>query len=206
MKKNAGISTMMVTGMAAFVSIFAMVLLVVLRTTIGGGTDNSQAMTEAEEKGDAISKQFILDVASSDINLYWDKVNVALICVGNDKFSVTWLERENVYRVAMNYSDAGLSAEEKAEEAQEKAKNIINLPEKPSEGDDPYADVRAAKNSQQTLAIGLRAFYVETGLENEAKLTLRIKYNDAENKVQLLEKDYVQSYSAGALAFRSTHK
>ena len=206
MKKNAGISTMMVTGMAAFVSVFAMVLLIVLRGTIGGGTDNTQAMTEAEEKGEVISKQFILDVSTADINVYWDKVNMALICVANDKFSVTWLERENVYRVAMNYSEDGLTAEQKAEEAQEKAKNIINLPDKPSEGEDSYADVRTAKGSQQTLAIGLRAFFAETNLENEAKLTLRIKYNDSENKVQLLEKEYVQAYSAGALSFRAAHQ
>lgn len=206
MKKNAGISTMMVTGMAAFVSIFAMVLLIVLRGTIGGGTDNSKALTEAEEKGEAINRSFVLDVSTADINVYWDKVNMAMICVGNDKFSVTWLERENVYRCAMSYSDSNLTAEQKAEEAQENAKNIILNPEA-NDGEDPsLANCRAARASMQTLAIGLRAFYVETGLDAEAKLTLRIKYNDSENKVQLLEKEYSQAYSAGAVSFREAHK
>ena len=58
----------------------------------------------------------------------------------------------------------------------------------------------------QTLAIGLRAFYVETGLDAEAKMTLRIKYNDSENKTQLLEKEYTQAYSSEAQAFRAAHK
>ena len=189
--------------MAAFISIFAMVLLIVLRGAIGGGGDNEKAVQEAEDKATEISQQFIFDVAGADINVYWDKVNMAVTCVSSDKFTVTWLERENVYRVAMSYSSADLTAAEKAEEAQEKTKNIINLPEKASEGEDSYADVRAAKATQQTLGIGLRAFYVETGLENEAKLTLRIKYNDNENKTQLLEKEYVQAYSDGAKAFRA---
>ena len=205
MKKNEGISTMMVTGMAAFISVFAMVLLIVLRGAIGGGGGNEQAIQEAEDRATTISQQFTLDASTADINLYWDKVNMALICVSSDKFSVTWLDRpkEAIYRVAMAYSSTDLSSVEKAEEAQEKAKYIVNLPDKPSEGEDEYADVRAAKGSQQTLATGIYAFYVETSVENEAKMTLRIKYSDKENKAQILEKEYAQAYSDGAKAFRA---
>ena len=47
MKKNSGISTIVVTGMAAFVSIFAMLLLIVLRSTIGGGKDTEKNLQEA---------------------------------------------------------------------------------------------------------------------------------------------------------------
>ena len=82
-------------------------------------------------------------------------------------------------------------------------KHIINLPDKPSEGEDEYADVRAARGTQQTLSTGIYAFYVETAVENEAKMTLRIKYSDKDNKSQILEKEYVQAYSDSAKAFRA---
>ena len=50
MKKNAGISTIMVTGMAAFVSVFVMILLIVLRSTIGGGPASSKSVEDAEAR------------------------------------------------------------------------------------------------------------------------------------------------------------
>ena len=116
MRKNSGISTMMVTGMAAFISVFAMILLIVLRGAIGDNGGNEKALQEAEDRATTISQQFTLDTSTADINLYWDKVNMALICVSSEKFTVTWLDRpkEAIYRVAMTYSSADLTSVEKA--------------------------------------------------------------------------------------------
>ena len=208
MRKNAGISTVMVTGMAAFVSVFAMVLLIVLRSTIYGGSEDSKAVADAEAQGEAVYNQFSIDVANAGINVYYDKVNIACVCVEDDIFSVTWFEvsRKAVYRAAMRYSDTNLTAEEKAEEAQKCAKFIIQKPEK-AEKEDDKALLEACKAvSQQTLATGIRSYAVDAGLENEAVLTLKIEYTDSKNVVQILDKEYTQAYSGTALSFRASQK
>lgn len=210
MRKNAGISTVMVTGMAAFVSIFAMVLLIVLRSTIYGGSEDSKAIAEAKAQGASVDNQFKMDVQNAGINVYWDKVNIACVCVEDDIFSVTWFEvaRKAVYRAAMRYPLDNLTSEEKAELAQKCAKFIIQNPEEVKEEEDkPLLDAcKAAKSSQQTLATGIRAYAVDTGLDNEAVLTLKIEYTDSKNEVQILDQEYTQAYSGTALTFRASQK
>lgn len=212
MKKNAGISTLMVTGLAGFVAVFTMALLIILRGALGPGVEDTKEKAEAEEKASAIGKQFVQDAQGAKINLYWDTVNTALVCASDDNFSVTWLQNmgtgiSNVYRVAMLYSSDKLSDVEKFEEAKTKAASIINLPNPPEDGkEDPYADVRAAKAAQQTIAVGVYNYYVETGLETEAKMTVRIRYQNKEKKTQVLEQEFVQPYTQEALTFRAANK
>ena len=210
MKKNAGISTMMVTGMAAFVSVFAMVLLIVLRSTIYNDSEDSKAIAEAKAQGEAVYNQFSSDVQNASINVYWDKVNNACVCVEDDIFSVTWFEvaRKAVYRAAMRYPVDNLTSQEKAELAQKCAKFIIQNPEEVKEEEDkPLLEAcKTAKSSQKTLATGIRYYMVETGLDNEAVLTLKIEYTDSKNLQQVLDQEYTQPYSGTALTFRTSQK
>jgi hypothetical protein len=202
MKKNAGISTIMVTGMAAFVSIFAMVLLIVLRGTIGGGPKATKAIDDAETRAKTVSERFVLDVTNADVDVYYDRVNSALICISKDQFVFTWLNNktQSIYRTAMNYSAEATTDEKKVEEAKEKVRDFFK---ELKEGEvDPYAAVRG---SAQTLSTNFRGFYV-VEQENEAVLTLRVNYTDADGKKKVLpDKVITQAYSEGAKTYRAAH-
>ena len=202
MKKNAGISTIMVTGMAAFVSIFAMALLIVLRGTIGGGPKATKAIDDAEARAKTVSDQFVLDVTNADIDVYYDKMYSALICISQNQFVFTWLNNktQSVYRTAMNYSAEATTDEKKVEEAKEKVRDFFK---ERKEGEaDPYAAVRG---SAQTLSTNFKAFFVAEQ-EADAVLTLRVNYTDADGKKQVLpDKVVTQAYSAGAKAYRDAH-
>lgn len=192
MKKNAGVSTSLVTGMAAFVSVFAMVLLIVLRGTIGGGSNNEQAIQEASEKYEAIKNQFVLDVSAADINVYWDRKMTAAVCIGNDKYSVIWKDTNIVYQAAALYQGDNLTAEEKEEQAKENAEALI------------HGEI--AGSTKQVLGTTIHAFYVETGMEKTVKLTVKVNYTDSEKKQQVYEQEYEQAFNDGAIAYRSAHQ
>lgn len=202
MKKNAGISTIMVTGMAAFVSIFAMVLLIVLRGTIGGGPKATKAIDDAEARAKTVSDQFVLDVTNADIDVYYDKMYSALICISQNQFVFTWLNNktQSVYRTAMNYSAEATTDEKKVEEAKEKVRDFFK---ERKEGEaDPYAAVRG---SAQTLSTNFKAFFVAEQ-EADAVLTLRVNYTDADGKKKVLpDKVVTQAYSAGTKTYRDAH-
>lgn len=202
MKKNAGISTIMVTGMAAFVSIFAMVLLIVLRGTIGGGPKATKAIDDAEARAKTVSDQFVLDVTNADIDVYYDKMYSALICISQNQFVFTWLNNktQSVYRTAMNYSAEATTDEKKVEEAKEKVRDFFK---ERKEGEaDPYASVRS---SAQTLSTNFKAFFVAEQ-EADAVLTLRVNYTDADGKKKVLpDKVVTQAYSAGTKTYRDAH-
>lgn len=201
MKKNAGISTIMVTGMAAFVSIFVMALLIVLRSAIGPGSDSSKAIDDAETRGNNVISQFNQDVANADISIYWDTVNSALICVSSDHYIFTWLQNENIYRTAMNYSSDKLSDEGKFAEAKDKVKKFF---EPVKEGqEDEFASVRG---TIQTVATQFRAYSVaEMDTEGKAKLTVRVKYTE-DKKQKILEKVAEQSYSDKTKTYKAAHQ
>lgn len=192
MKKNAGISTTLLTGMAAFVSVFAMVLLIVLRGTIGGGSNNEQAIQEASEKYEAIRNQFVLDISGADINVYWDRKMTAVVCIGNEKFSVIWKDTNIVYHAAALYEGDNLSAEDKEEQAKEKAEALI------------HGEIEGT--TKQVLGTTIHAFYVETGMEKAAKLTVKVNYTDSDKKQQVYEQECEQAYSDGAIAYRTAHQ
>ena len=202
MKKNAGISTIMVTGMAAFVSIFAMALLIVLRGTIGGGPKATKAIDDAEARAKTVSDQFVLDVTNADIDVYYDKMYSALICISQNQFVFTWLNNktQSVYRTAMNYSAEATTDEKKVEEAKEKVRDFFK---ERKEGEaDPYAAVRG---SAQTLSTNFKAFFVAEQ-EADAILTLRVNYTDADGKKKVLpDKVVTQAYSAGTKTYRAAH-
>lgn len=202
MKKNAGISTIMVTGMAAFVSIFAMVLLIVLRGTIGGGPKATKAIDDAENRAKTVSDQFVLDVTNADIDVYYDKMYSALICISQNQFVFTWLNNKTqaVYRTAMNYSAEATTDEKKVEEAKEKVRDFFK---ERKEGEaDPYAAVRG---SAQTLSTNFKAFFVAEQ-EADAVLTLRVNYTDADGKKKVLpDKVVTQAYSTGTKTYRDAH-
>ena len=202
MKKNAGISTIMVTGMAGFVSIFAMVLLIVLRSTIGGGPAATKAIDDAEARAKKVSDQFVMDVTNADITVYYDRMYSALVCVSKDQFVFTWLNNktQSVYRTAMNYSADAKTDEQKVEEAREKVKDFFK---ELKEGEaDPYASVRS---SAQTLSTNFKAFFVAEQ-EADAVLTLRVNYTDADGKKKVLpDKVVTQAYSAGTKIYRDAH-
>ena len=202
MKKNAGISTIMVTGMAAFVSVFVMILLIVLRSTIGGGPASSKSVEDAEARGKTVSDQFTMDVANAEITVYYDKINSALVCVSKNQFVFTWLNNKtaSIYRAAMTYSAEADTDEKKVEEAKTKIKEFfVEVKEGQA---DPYASVRS---SAQTLATNFKAFFVAEQ-ENEAVLTLRVNYTDAEGKKKVLpDKVVTQPYSDGTKTYRAAH-
>ena len=191
MKKDAGISTMMVTGLAAFVSIFVMVLLVVLRGTIGGSANNEQAIKEAADKYEVIRTQFVSDINGADINVYWDRKMTAAVFIGSEKFSVIWKDRNAVFQLAMLYEGENLTAEEKEQQAKDKVEPIV------------HGEIGGGA---KTLGTMIHAFYVETGKEESAILTVKINYADSENKQQVYEQELEQPYNSEAISYRASHK
>ena len=202
MKKNAGISTMMVTGMAAFVSVFVMVLLVILRNTVGGQSDNSKALADAEARAKTVLTECEKDISNAEINVEWDAVKSALVCASKEQFIVTWIMNGNVYRVAIPYSNGKTTDEEKFEDAMAQARAFLDV--KPDQ-EDPYASVRA---TQQTLAINFSTFDVNV-VDAGAKVKVRANYTETDKKGKSTNKIYENSlnvnHSTGTVGYRATH-
>ena len=202
MKKNAGISTIMVTGMAVFISVFAMVLLIVLRNTVGGQSDNSKALADAEARAKTVLAECEKDISNAEINVEWDAVKSALVCASKEQFVVTWLFNGNIYRVAIPYSEGKTTDEEKFEDAMAQARAFLDVK---ADQTDLYATVRA---TQQTLAINFATFDVNV-VDAGAKVKVRTNYAEADKKGKSTNKIYENSvnvnHSAGTVAYRTAH-
>ena len=184
MKNNKGFSTIMITGMAVFISVFAMVLLIVLRGAIGGPKDENAAM-EAENKAEAIHKEFSEMVNLCDIGVYWDSFNRAMVAISSSKVSVLWLERGNVYKTAFSLEGEYNSIEEKIDAAKKQVEEMFSAETKPG---------------QTTVAVGVKTIYVDTTQDAEAKLIVKVEYQDKSNTKAVWDNTpnpFVQKYQPG---------
>lgn len=186
MKKNAGISTILVTGLAAAISIFTMIILVVLRGALGVNSDNPEAAKLAEQKADMVNQQFAAFVDSADIDVYWDKTNIAVVFVGSEQINVMWAERKNIYRVTILYDSSNLTKEEKLEQAQKKTEAMFGF-----------------AGAEIVAPGGINQFKVTTTDAAAAKLNLIIEYQDGEKKVHYVEKEYTRPWSEGVKASKA---
>lgn len=206
MKKNAGMSTIVTTGLGAFIAVFALVLLTILRFANGGAAVNSEAVKEAEAKADAIAASFAADVNAADLEVYWDRVNMAVITIGTNNFSITWREIKSVYHVTLPYDSTAVTDKEKVEQAKQKTQNMFVVLD---ENDPAYEELRAAKiaATAKPLATGVRNFYVDTTSATDAKLQLKIEYfNKNDQKTELIDKEYTQKYTAGAASRKEANQ
>ena len=186
MKKNAGISTILVTGLAAAISVFTMIILVVLRSTLGVNPDNPEAAKLAEQKADLVNQQFAAFVDSADIDVYWDKTNIAVVFVGSEQINVMWAERKSIYKVTILYDSSNLTKEEKLEQAREKTSAMLGY---------AGADLVAPG--------GINQFKVTATDAAAAKLNLIVEYQDGEKKVRYVEKEYTRPWSEGVKASKA---
>ncbi len=185
MKKNAGISTIMVTGLAAFISVFTLVILVVIKSVAGGTGGSSQALTGAENKAKTLGDRFIANVQEADIDIFFNRTNSAVVFVSSSQIKVMWREggMGRILETVFTYDSNSLSAEEKV--AQAKAKT---------------AEMQGVSGSQ--ISAGISTFLmVEDKATSTAKLTLKVEYKE-DGKPRFIDREYTQRWSEGVDSYK----
>ena len=202
MKKNSGISTIVVTGMAAFVSIFAMLLLIVLRSTIGGGKDTEKNLQEAKDKYEAIKREFDFNVSNANLDVYTDYTTMATVFISTEKYVIMWREingatsgnLNNVaYQTAMIYPEEIKTNEDKVTFAKSQVAPIVK------------GQVPEAKANQKVLATDVTR--LNAGADGEEMvLKAMISYKkDKSSTGNYQPADYKRAFSDEAKAYRAAH-
>ena len=182
MKKNAGISTMMVTGLAAGISIFVMVILVVIKGAIGAPDGGSVQEQTAIEKADKIGQQFIELVKEADLDVYWDRKNTAVVFVSQKQIKVMWKELMDIKIVTIQYENPDDPWSVKKEKARELTSSMTG-----------YKNATVFEQQVKSFVMD------DTSLEF-GKLSLKIEYRDANKQKRVLEREYTQKWSEGVEA------
>ena len=205
MKKNSGISTIVVTGMAGFVSIFAMVLLIVLRSAIGGGNEEEKNLKEATDKYEAIKREFDLNVSSANLDVYTDPTVMATVFISSDKFVIMWREingnnsgniNDVAYQTAMLYPETLKTDEDKVAYAKEQVAPIVK------------GKVPEARGNQKVLATNVMRLSIGTKETDNNTLVLRamVSYKKDKNKnANYQPADYERAFSDDAQKYRAAH-
>lgn len=192
MKKNAGISTIMVTGMAGFVSVFVLVILVIIKSVAGGNGSSSQALTNAENKAKTIGDRFIANTLEADIDIFFDAKNSAIVFVGSQQIRVMWREsisgtNGKVLETVFSYDSTSLSDEEKVAEARKKTEAMKGV-------------------SGAQLSTLIQTFLmVEDKATSTAKLTLKVEYKE-DGKSRFIDREYTQRWSEGVDSYKILHE
>ena len=186
MKKNAGLSTIMVTGLAAAISIFTMIILVVIKGAVGGPSTSSEVTKLAEQKADLIGSKFTEYVNQADLDVFWYSNTNAVVFVSKNDIKVMWKDGANIYDTTVSYDTSNFDGvaddDKKIEQARETVKTIIGMP------------------GSHMLAPQVKSFMVYDSDTSSGKLTLKIEYKDAEKKTHVLEKEYVVKWTEGVEA------
>jgi hypothetical protein len=202
MKKNSGISTIVVTGMAAFVSIFAMILLIVLRSTIGGGKDTEKNLQEAKDKYEAIKREFDLNASNANLDVYTEATTMATVFISSDKYVIMWREINGAnsgninnvaYQTAMLYPDEIKSDDEKVAFAKTQVVPIVK------------GQVPEAKGNQKVLATEVSRLNIG---EDAGELVLRVMIGykkDKNSNGNYQPTDYRRAFSDEAKTYRAAH-
>ena len=180
MKKNAGISTIMVTGLAAFISVFTLVILVVIKSVAGGTGGSSQALTGAENKAKTLGDRFIANVQEADIDIFFNRTNSAVVFVSSSQIKVMWREGSmgRILETVFTYA-----AEEKVAQAKTKT-----------------AEMQGVSGSQ--ISAGISTFLmVEDKATSTAKLTLKVEYKE-DGKTRYIDREYTQRWSEGVDSYK----
>lgn len=186
MKKNAGLSTIMVTGLAAAISIFTMVILVVIKGAVGGPSGSSEQAKLAEQKADLIGQKFTEYANQADLDVFWYSNTNAVIFASKTDIKVMWKEGANILHTTISYDtsafDEGISENDnKIAQAREKTKEMIGM-------------------KGTLLAPAVKSFMVYDSDTESGKLTLKIEYKDSEKKTHVIEKEYVVKWTEGVEA------
>lgn len=181
MKKNAGISTIMVTGLAAGISIFVMIILVVIKSAVGAPEGGSVQEQQAIEKADKIGQQFIEMVKEADLDVYWDRKNTAVVFVSQQQVKVMWKEGMDIKTVTIQYEDNSIPWSVKKEKARDLTASMTGY-------------------GGTVIAEKVKSFVVDDTSLESGKLSLKIEYMDSQKQKHVLEKDYEQKWSEGVEA------
>ncbi|MBO4696920.1 MAG: hypothetical protein J5643_06555 [Lachnospiraceae bacterium] len=181
MKKNAGISTIMVTGLAAGISIFVMVILVVIKGAMGAPEGGSVQEQAAIDKAELIGQQFVEMVKEADLDVYWDRKNTAVVFVSQQQIKVMWKEGMDIKTVTIQYENPEDPWSVKKEKARDLTSSMTGY-------------------GGTTIAKQVKSFIVDDTSLEVGKLSLKIEYMDSNKQKHVLERDYEQKWSEGVEA------
>lgn len=198
MKKNAGISNQIVTGLAGGITVLALIMLFLLRSAIGGTGIETPAYKEAVTRGQRLEVQFTKHVSESDIDVYWDRVNNALVCVQSKKTNVLFYNSSTKTVNSAEITYEGGDYQDKTTEeilniAKDEVQKMFNSPEDDkSARTEQLRQIYNAANANP-LCTGVQRFIVDTGNANQAVLTFNLEYA-GEKKTEYYSKDITQAY------------
>lgn len=202
MKKNSGMSTMIITGMAAFVSIFTLILLIVIKGAYSTPESSTQFLA-AKEKADKIDATVEAEFARADINVVWNTAIQSIVLVGKEQYVLIYSENKNIYKIERQYSGPNMVDSEKLAEAQNQAAAIL--------ASEPTEEMAAIKATSTLIAPSVYRFAIDCrdatleaddAAKNQAKLDITIEYQDADKKKKYCSQTYNPKYTDGAKAWR----
>lgn len=202
MKKNSGMSTMIITGMAAFVSVFTLILLIVIKGAFTTENSSTQYL-EAEEKANKIAAAVEAEFARADINVVWNPAIQACIFAGKTQYVLIYSENKSIYRIECQYSESAKVDSERLAEAQSQAAAILAT--------EPTEEAAQIKATASTIAPQVFRFAIdcrdatldaEDAAKNQATLSITIEFTDANKKKNYCEKIYNPRYTDGVKSWR----